>query len=400
MLGAAALFFIVAIQQDHTDLRVGCAAADPVIASIPVGTPVDLQFSISDGSDCFKVAATVAGKSLQGYVSAAALTGLDQFERERRGAADSASVQILRPFEIVQQPTGTGSGATDTLVATAAKLIEANQPARALETMEAALKGPHTDPGLLYLAGLAAYRNDQEKTALDYWKQSLDLKPNADLARLYYKVEREQTGDRSGEKLYGMRVLLRYEGETVSAEIARGMIAMLDEEFTRIAGILGCPAEERVVAIIQSRQAYLRSTDAAEWSGGQYDGRIRVSFPGVDRRVLAHEIVHACLSNISAAWPAWLHEGLAQKLSGDVLTPVEHDQIRKMAAARSLPRLENMGQTWSRMNAQHARSAYRVALAAADLLSVRSGGQGIRNVLSNPDGLPALTAEMDRQLGL
>jgi len=34
------------------------------------------------------------------------------------------------------------------------------------------------------------------------------------------------------------------------------------------------------------------------------------------RQVFAHELVHACLANIGS-WPAWLHEGLAQKLSGE-----------------------------------------------------------------------------------
>ncbi len=125
-----------------------------------------------------------------------------------------------------------------------------------------------------------------------------------------------------------------------------------------------------------------------------------MSFPGADRRVLAHEIVHACLTNISAAWPAWLHEGLAQKLSGETLSPAERDQIRTMAASHAIPRLENMGQTWSRMSAQHARIAYWVALAAVDLLFSGNGGLGLKNVLANPEQLAGITAELDRKLGL
>lgn len=71
-----------------------------------------------------------------------------------------------------------------------------------------------------------------------------------------------------------------------------------------------------------------------------------------------------------------------------------------MAIAHSIPRLENMGQTWSRMSTQHAHAAYRVALAAADLLFAQYGNLGIRNLLSNPERLPAIKAELDRQLGL
>ena len=39
-----------------------------------------------------------------------------------------------------------------------------------------------------------------------------------------------------------------------------------------------------MIAIVQSRDAYRKSTDAAEWSGGQFDGKIRV--PVFDPQVL------------------------------------------------------------------------------------------------------------------
>jgi hypothetical protein len=115
---------------------------------------------------------------------------------------------------------------------------------------------------------------------------------------------------------------------------------------------------------------------------------------------LAHEIVHACLTNISNNWPAWLQEGLAQKLSGDTLPPSAAATLRQMAAQHSLPRLENIGQSWSRMSTQHARLAYNLALLAVDNMLERYANYGIRNILNNPDQLPAITAELDRTLGL
>src|SRR6185369_16932074 len=103
---------------------------------------------------------------------------------------------------------------------------------------------------------------------------------------------------------------------------AREMLATLDQEFFRISGQLGCKAEEKIVAIAQSRSAYRKTTDAAEWNGGQFDGRIRVpvydgqAMDASMRRALAHETTHACLSMLGK-WPSWFHEGLAQRLSGD-----------------------------------------------------------------------------------
>ena len=68
------------------------------------------------------------------------------------------------------------------------------------------------------------------------------------------------------------------------------------------------------------------------------------------RQIFAHELVHACLSNLGT-WPAWLHEGFAQKLSGETLTPTMRNNLRALMRAEKVPRLENMSQSWSRLSA-------------------------------------------------
>ena len=116
-------------------------------------------------------------------------------------------------------------------------------------------------------------------------------------------MERETKGDQSNDRLYGMRVLLRYESSTDSRRDGAPDDRGLDQEFARISQELGCSAEERVIAIVQSKEAYRKSTDTAEWNGGQFDGKIRV--PIFDPKVvdstllrsLAHETAHACLTH-------------------------------------------------------------------------------------------------------
>src|SRR6185503_7641163 len=179
----------------------------------------------------------------------------------------------------------------------AADLISSSRPQKALELLEPELK-THRDPGLLALAGVAAWRSDDSRQALEYWRASLDIAPSPEVEKLYRQVEREAKGDQSNERLYGLRVMLRYESSVVPTDTARQMTGVLDQEFIRISQTLGCSAEERVIAIVQSREAYRKSTDAVEWSGGQFDGKIRV--PVFDPRVmvpsmlqtLAHETAH------------------------------------------------------------------------------------------------------------
>jgi len=401
------LFFFAALSAklDQTALRSGCDATAQVIASLPGGTPVEIRFRLSDGSDCFKVAALLDGKLVMGYVPASGLAGLEQFEKGRTAAASADTIRELRPMEAASQKLIVHSG--DLSLERASQLLAANQPAQALELLEPAVRRHHNDPNVLLLTGLAAYRSDQLRAALDYWKQSLDLAPNDTLARVYERVRREADADHSAEKLLGMHIALRYEGEALPSDTARAILSTLDEDYSRIAGQLGCSSDERIVAIVQSRDAYLRGTGAAEWSGGEYDGRIHIAWtegkqvgPQM-RRALAHELVHACLTSIPSGgtpWPAWLQEGLAQKLSGDQLSPASRDQLRQLAAARQMPRLEDLHQDWSHLSIENARLAYNLALAAADALFENTSG--IRNVVNNPQGLPQITAELDRKLGL
>jgi tetratricopeptide (TPR) repeat protein len=401
------LFFFAALsaKQDQTALRSGCDATAEVLVSLPGGTPVEIRFRLSDGSDCFKVAALVDGKLVMGYVPASGLAGLEQFEKGRSSAASAEAIRDLRPMEAASQKLIVRSG--DLSLERASQLLAANQPGQALELLEPAVKRHRNDPNVLLLTGLAAYRSDQLRAALDYWKQSLELAPNDTLARVYERVRREAEADHSGEKLLGIHIALRYEGEALPSDTARAILSTLDEDYSRIAGQLGCSSDERIVAIVQSRDAYLRGTGAAEWSGGEYDGRIHIAWtegkqvgPQM-RRALAHELVHACLTGIPSGgtpWPAWLQEGLAQKLSGDQLSASSRDQLRQLAAARQIPRLEDLHQDWSQFSVENARLAYNLALAAADALF--ENASGIRNVVNNPQSLPQVTADLDKKLGL
>lgn len=406
------LFFLaaIAVRTNQTPLRSGCDPEDEVVASLPAGTRVNVQFRLSDGTDCFKISATVSGKEVLGYVSADDLTGLAQFNAGQ-SAAGPATESVDVPQPVIRQalaPNQYMLHTADPTIARAAQLLNASQPTQALDELQQALERHPHDAHILLLAGLAAYRSDRINDALEYWKQSLDIAPNRNLEAVYENARREAEADHSGAKLYGAHIALRYEGESLPADTARAILSTLDDDYARISAQLGCTPDERIVAIVQNRDAYLRSTGAAEWSGGQYDGRIHIAWtdgaqvgPSM-QRAMAHELVHACLTTIpsgSTPWPAWLEEGLAQKLSGDTLQAGVRDQLQQLAASHSIPRLEHLGQDWSALSTQKAVTAYSLALAAADALYDNYANYGIRNILRNPEQLPRITADLDAKLG-
>src|SRR5580658_900003 len=225
------LFFVaaMAVRTDQTPLRSGCDSDDGVVASLPAGTPVEVRFRLSDGSDCFKVAATIDGKDVLGYVPGSALTGLEHYEQERSA---SASVEVLRQLDpVITQTKKAVAQNGDPALGRAQQLLEANQPAQALEQIQNALPRHAHDASVLAFAGIAAYRADQLRAALDYWSQALDLAPDDRLKAIYERVKRESEADHSADKLYGVHIALRYEGQALPSDTAHAILAVLDRDY-------------------------------------------------------------------------------------------------------------------------------------------------------------------------
>jgi hypothetical protein len=200
-------------------------------------------------------------------------------------------------------------------------------------------------------------------------------------------------------------VVLRYQRDLVPTETARQMLAVVDATYARVSSELGCTTDERIATIVQSREAYMKATNAAEWSGALYDGRIHMPAANGQLmtpdavRTLAHETTHACLS-LLGQWPAWLQEGMAQKLSGDKLPPQLRIRLNALAKDGKLPRLENLKDDWSRLDSDHAQLAYALALAAVEVFYENNGSDAIRNLMRNPERISEVSSELDKSLGL
>ncbi|MEO8096888.1 MAG: hypothetical protein ABI811_04260 [Acidobacteriota bacterium] len=413
LLLLAAAVQAAAVREGGAPLRSSCEADAVTVTELPAATPLTIRYSLSGQRvACYKVIATVNGRTSEGYLPAPSIVDLEAFDTARKqggvlgtrevlAAVGAPASQSLTP---ASPAAAVGSGTLNALAQQAANLIETSQPARALALLEPELK-KRKDPGLLALAGAAAWRADDARRALELWRQSLDIQPNKQVQELYDRVERENKGDLSNQRLYGTRVLLRYEGTAISADTAREMAAVVDQEFARISAQLGCTTSERIVTIAQSRDAYKKTTAAAEWSAGQYDGRIRVpvfdrgSLDSDTRRTLAHETTHACLSMLGR-WPSWLQEGVAQYMSGEISTPPARQQIAELARQKQLPSLNKLGADWSGLDSSSARVAYSLALRAVEIFNQDFASYGLRNLLRNPDNLPQYTSEIDKRLGL
>ena len=396
-----------AVRDGGAVLYDSCNTGSRAVAKLDAGEPVRISFALSgERGNCLKVQVESGGKTLQGYVEANGLTGLDSFERARRSASEAREPQEIRAAigavstespQTENRPGAVGGGN----IARALSLLERGEPREALSILESALKSHGDDPALLAAAGVAAYQSDDPRKALYYWRNSQRLRPNPSVERLIQRADREMGADSSDHVIHGARFVLRYEAATADATQAGGMLAVLEEEYNRISGQLGCQFREQTVAIVQSPEAYRTATAAAEWSAGQYDGRIHIPLatgtitPEI-REVFAHEIVHACLTTLGR-WPTWFQEGMAQYHTGHRISAAVARQIAALAKEGQMPGLGALSQSFSSMSSQHAALAYALSLEAVETLYREFGPGYVRNLLHNPQSMPAAEAELTRR---
>jgi hypothetical protein len=109
-------------------------------------------------------------------------------------------------------------------------------------------------------------------------------------------------------------------------EMKVAVLDILKDAYAGVGKALNHFPSEPITVILYTGKDFSDITRAPDWAGGMFgmsDGKIRLPVQGAEgqermlRRVVTHEYVHALLHSLAPATPLWLHEGLAQYLSGD-----------------------------------------------------------------------------------
>ena len=201
------------VKDDRTPLRTGCEAGDEVLGYLKAGAPITIRYAING-------CVAVTSDELHGFLPPSAIVNVEEFDRARREA-----------------PSTTGSG---------------NQQVNS------------KDPLALAIAGRDAYYADNLQQSIGLLKDSLEIKDDENVRMLLARVEREAATGLSKGRLVSTRFTMRYD-DTMQVDQARAMLALLEEEFTRISAEIGCHPAERMIVILQNRQDYLRTSGMSEW---------------------------------------------------------------------------------------------------------------------------------------
>ncbi len=164
--------------------------------------------------------------------------------------------------------------------------------------------------------------------------------------------------------------------------------AALEEAWQDVTGALGVQPASRLLVLWLSPERYRGA--APEWSGGLYDGRVRVLVDperGADaqlRATLRHELTHAVLHSLGARLPTWLHEGLAQRAEGR--SPARaRESLRGQVLRVDAAALEGNWTLWT--DRTRLEQAYALALSQVAWLDENFGPTAIPNLLTTARAL-------------
>jgi tetratricopeptide (TPR) repeat protein len=290
------------------------------------------------------------------------------------------------------------------------RLLQSGDGPRAAKLFAEALDARPNEPVLLLGAGVAAHLQGKAKEATTNLRRALEIAPDLTPASIVLGQIEYSNGDISQaistyEKALrhapkDPQLTSRLDSWRADAEANRGFVErrvdrfrvmfqghidkplaaratdLLESAFWRIGKVLGAYPSEPVVVMLYSEKQFRDITQAPEWSGGLYDGRIRIPAAGAAQspqlfeRVLVHELTHAMIAGLAPRGiPVWLHEGLAQYFEGDD----PEAALRRLKAVGQVVPLRYLEASFNRLTAAQALVAYDESLVIVDAILQRPG---------------------------
>lgn len=227
-----------------------------------------------------------------------------------------------------------------------------------------ALAMDEENPRVHRLLGQVRYESGRLYEATRDWRRARELDPDdTELAALLEKTARELEVETRMDRDHGRNFSISYDGQAhggVGAEV----LEVLEDAYREIGYNLNSYPETRVPVLLYATRDFSELTGSPDWSGGLYDGKIRIPVGGLSgmnarlRGVLYHEYSHVVARFLTRGrCPVWLNEGLAE-----VAEREHHDPpLEALAAAAAEGRLlswERLAGPFDGLSPEEVRLAY------------------------------------------
>lgn len=241
---------------------------------------------------------------------------------------------------------------------------------------------------VLYYLGLVRFETDHHAEAIELWEQALKLAPGRkEIVELLAKSRREKDVESGMDRGHSSRFDLTYD-PGVDTVFALAILDVLESAASLVGAELGLFPEARVPVGIYKRTDYKTVTDSPDWSGGFYDGKIRLPFGALNeitpamRGVLYHEYAHVVVFELTRGnCPLWLNEGIAE-MFGRMQHNRPLPEFGRAARAGTLLDFRKLEGNFSDFSPSAAALAYQQSYALVNHMVTTYGWHRIREVLS------------------
>ena len=259
----------------------------------------------------------------------------------------------------------------------------------ALNELERAKGLGEQSADLFYYLGRVQYDMGDVAAALNNWDKALAIKPEMKQAReLADKARRELNVEDKMDKDYSSRFVLSYDSQ-VNSQLATDILDALEDAYNRVGSDLSHFPTARIPVLLYTAKDYRTVTEGPDWSGGLYDGKIRLPIGGVDelsqmlKSVLFHEYTHVVVSELTNGnCPTWLNEGLAE-LEGRKIFNRPMVELGKTAKHGSFIPFTSLEGAFTSLNSQQAALAYQQSYALVNFMVTTYGWYNVRQILVN-----------------
>lgn len=277
--------------------------------------------------------------------------------------------------------------------------LQRGEYADALDPLERARAIAPNAVAVAQFSGWAYYGLNQLNRAVAEWKRAQQLRPDAQIAALLAKAERDANTERSFHSEANLHFVLRYEGGQAPA-LAGQVLSALETDFQTLQTDFQFTPPSRIGVVLYTSRTFRDVTRAPEWADGVNDGRIRIpaqNLTSVDAnlaRVLMHELTHSFVYQMTGGrCPTWLNEGLAQYMEGWRSNAGIAKQLLALYEKKKYIPLSRLEGPWTGFPAPVAEFAYAWGLAATESIVARSGLWGIEALFRQlAQGEPVSTA--------
>lgn len=243
------------------------------------------------------------------------------------------------------------------------------------------------EPAAYRFLGEIYFRRDDLETAASYWEKAAGLNPaDSGLRSRLERIRKEHKTEKDFNRDVTSHFLVKYEGRE-KIEAGRIILRVLEDAYGEVGRALSYYPDREIQVILYSNQQFQDATDAPGWSGGIYDGKIRIPIGGIEqetpglRRLLYHEYTHAVVRAIAPRCPTWLNEGLAQYFEGREIDTRQREALRGIALSGKLPALSNLEGSFTGLDGNQAVFVYLLSLSSVRYMIDSFGLYRVKSVL-------------------